>query len=107
MVPAALGRVLECKAELVDDTMQAMLDVVRILIAIIALGLGAFLFNRDAKRLVLVPIERMMQKVCCSLTEPLTLLARAKPGSPAQDADVQPEGGNRLSQHKAKKRSGF
>lgn len=38
----------------------------RILTAILALGLGAFLFNRDATRLVLVPIERMMQKVCCS-----------------------------------------
>ena len=40
-----------------------MLDMLRILTAILALGLGAFLFNRDATRLVLVPIERMMQKV--------------------------------------------
>lgn len=45
------------------NAMQAMLDVLRILTAILALGLGAFLFNRDTTRLVLVPIERMMQKV--------------------------------------------
>ena len=45
-----------------------MMDVLRILTAIIALGLGAFLFNQDATRLVLVPIERMMQKVrCCEV----------------------------------------
>ena len=46
-----------------DGVVQAMLDMLRILTAILALGLGAFLFNRDATRLVLVPIERMMQKV--------------------------------------------
>ncbi len=40
-----------------------MLDILRILTAILALGLGAWLFNRDTKRLVLVPIDRMMQKV--------------------------------------------
>ena len=42
---------------------QAMLDILRILTAVLALGLGAWLFNRDTKRLVLVPIDRMMQKV--------------------------------------------
>ena len=42
--------------------LQAMLDILRILTAILALGLGAWLFNRDTKRLVLVPIDRMMQK---------------------------------------------
>ena len=40
-----------------------MLDILRILTAILALGLGAWLFNRDTNRLVLVPIDRMMQKV--------------------------------------------
>ena len=40
-----------------------MLDILRILAAILALGLGAWLFNRDTNRLVLVPIDRMMQKV--------------------------------------------
>ena len=40
-----------------------MLDILRILTAILALGLGAWLFNQDTKRLVLVPIDRMMQKV--------------------------------------------
>jgi hypothetical protein len=40
-----------------------MLDILRILAAVMALGLGAWLFNRDTNRLVLVPIDRMMQKV--------------------------------------------
>ena len=40
-----------------------MLDILRILAAVLALGLGAWLFNRDTNRLVLVPIDRMMQKV--------------------------------------------
>lgn len=43
--------------------MQAILDMLRIITAIILLGLGAWVFKRDTTQLVLVPIERMFKKV--------------------------------------------
>ena len=42
---------------------QAILDMMRILTAIILLALGAYVFKRDTTVLVLVPIERMFKKV--------------------------------------------
>lgn len=42
---------------------QAVLDMLRIITAIILLGLGAYIFKRDTTVLVLVPIERMFKKV--------------------------------------------
>ena len=42
---------------------QAILDMIRIVTAIVLLALGAYMFNRDTTRLVLVPIERMVQTV--------------------------------------------
>lgn len=38
--------------------------MLRVITAIILLGLGAYIFKRDTTVLVLVPIERMFKKVC-------------------------------------------
>ena len=46
-----------------DAAAQAILDMLRIITAIILLGLGAWVFKRDTTQLVLVPIERMFKKV--------------------------------------------
>jgi hypothetical protein len=56
-----------------------MLDILRILAAVMALGLGAWLFNRDTNRLVLVPIDRMMQKVRHSSPHGRLFVAQACP----------------------------
>ena len=55
-----------------------MLDILRILAAVLALGLGAWLFNRDTNRLVLVPIDRMMQKVRSSPSRMAFAVARSR-----------------------------
>ena len=46
----------------------AMLNLLRSLFVIVALGCGAVLFNNDSNRLVLRPIERMLRKVCFLVT---------------------------------------
>jgi len=53
-----------------DATAQAILDMLRIITAIILLGLGAWVFKRDTTQLVLVPIERMFKKVTTTYMEP-------------------------------------
>lgn len=51
------------RTERVFTRTQAILDMLRIVAAIIMLGVGAWVFRRDTARLVLVPLDRMVEKV--------------------------------------------
>ena len=58
---------------------NALLNMLRMLFIILVVAAGVFVFNRDASRLVLRPIERMLQKVRDVSENPLAVKqARAK-----------------------------
>lgn len=52
---------------------SALLSMMRTLFICAILGVGVFVFNRDASRLVLQPIERMLQKVKDVSENPLAM----------------------------------
>jgi hypothetical protein len=43
--------------------MEAILTIAKTIFILIVLGVGALLFSRDANRLVLIPVDRMVQRV--------------------------------------------
>ena len=51
----------------------ALLNMLRTLFICAILGVGVFVFNRDASRLVLQPIERMLKKVKDVSENPLAM----------------------------------
>mmetsp|Transcript_33782 Transcript_33782/g.40808 ORF Transcript_33782/g.40808 Transcript_33782/m.40808 type:complete len:903 (+) Transcript_33782:122-2830(+) len=55
---------------------QAILNILKTLFVCIVLGLGAWLFNRDANNLVIYPLERMIDKVKIMAKNPMAKFAQ-------------------------------
>ncbi len=62
--------------------LNALLNMLRTLFIVLILAAGVFVFNRDASRLVLRPIERMLQKVRDVSENPLAIKQARDPPPP-------------------------
>lgn len=63
------GRMLNCRKW--DSQFESIMNIGRTLFILAMLSLGAMLFSRDANRLVLIPIDRMVQRVKALCENPL------------------------------------
>ncbi|KAK9817269.1 hypothetical protein WJX72_012075 [[Myrmecia] bisecta] len=82
-----------------NSQMAAALNLLRTLMIVIVLGLGAVLFNRDATRLVLRPIERMLKKVKDVSENPLAKTTAAA----AADGTSEPQMETRILENSINK----
>lgn len=57
-----------------NNKMQSIMNISRTVFIMILLLVGSMMFNADANRLVLEPIERMSEKVKLLATNPLGLM---------------------------------
>ena len=64
--------------------MQSILLLAKTCFILLILGGGALLFSADANRLVLIPIDRMVQRVKSMAENP-----RAKPGDPSDSLPLE------------------
>jgi hypothetical protein len=46
-----------------DSQLESLLQIAKTVFILLVLGVGALLFSADANRLVLIPVDRMVQRV--------------------------------------------
>jgi len=55
--------------------MESVLNISRTLMVCVLLGLGSYWFNRDASKLVLEPLERMIERIRIVSRKPMALIS--------------------------------